>query len=73
MSESDAHSSSNVYSIGAAPAAAIRANIAALREAAVGAWREWAVVLTREEQEQLKQEIADTCELLRLLVHFDER
>ena len=71
MSDSDAPSR-NVYSIGAAPAAAIRANIAGLREAAISAWRERAVMLTCEEQEQLKQEIADTCELLRLLVHYDE-
>ena len=46
---------------------AVRMNIAALRESVVVAWRERGVMLTPEQQRILRDEIADTCQLLTAL------
>jgi hypothetical protein len=55
---------SNVYEIGAFSADAMLADVGDLRVRLVAAWRERAVMLTREEQDRLRQEIIDTCALL---------
>lgn len=47
----------------------ILANLRALREQIVIAWRERAVVLSREEQAELQAEIKHTCQFLTDLTH----
>jgi hypothetical protein len=55
---------SNVHQLGAFDAQAMLAEVRALRQRVVDAWRERAVLLTREEQKELRDEINDTCALL---------
>jgi len=45
----------------------ILADLRRLREELVAAWLERAVILTREEQDMLRDEIRETCELLTTL------
>ena len=54
----------NVHQLGAFSADVMLADFRNLRERFITAWKERAVMLTREEQERLRQEIADTCTLL---------
>jgi hypothetical protein len=70
-SNQDSHGSSNVVGIGATEAHAIMADIRQLRQRVLVAWNERAVVLTKEEQRELKAEITHTCELLTLLTSRD--
>ena len=42
----------------------VLAKLSALRRAVLEAWSERAVILTREEQARLREEIRDTCDLL---------
>jgi hypothetical protein len=55
---------SNVYQLGAFDADRMLHDISTLRERIVQAWRERAVMLTREEQTRLAAEVATTCSLL---------
>jgi len=57
----------NIHSIDSSEAKKLLTEIRGLRRRIVDAWQERAVVLTREEQLELKAEIADTCEILRVL------
>jgi hypothetical protein len=64
MAQSDSKpTNSNVVDI-RSDVESVRANIAALRTSVVVAWRERGVMLTRDEQKALRDEIAETCELL---------
>jgi uncharacterized protein YukE len=54
----------NVYRLGAHDAGDMLREIIDLRQRIVTAWRERAVMLTREEQRQLHDEITATCEIL---------
>lgn len=56
--------SNNVHSIRPSEAEAILQNLRCLRDQIVIAWRERAVVLSREEQAELHAEIKQTCEFL---------
>jgi hypothetical protein len=42
----------------------ILADLRSLRQSILVAWNERAVILTREEQQELREEIKDTCEIL---------
>ena len=42
-------------------------SLRAMKRGVIDAWKERAVVLTREEQRRLRDEIRDTCELLQNL------
>lgn len=59
----------NVYDLGAFSADALLDEIVELRARIVTAWRERAVMLTREEQHRLLAEIQETCRLLGDLAH----
>jgi hypothetical protein len=61
--------SNNVYELGAFNADDLLDKIVELRARVVIAWRERAVMLTREEQHQLLAEIRLTCRLLGDLAH----
>lgn len=65
MSQQEQH---NVHQLGAFSADALLDKLADLRESLISAWRERAVMLTKEEQARLKREITDTCALLSELV-----
>jgi hypothetical protein len=54
----------NVYELGAFSADQILTDISDLRERIVDAWRERAVMLTKDEQKRLIVEIKATCDLL---------
>ncbi len=54
----------NVFSLDASEAQTILADLRFLRRKIIDAWQERAVVLTREEQEELRKEIQHTCALL---------
>ena len=58
----------NIHQLGAFSADDMLASLAELRNNLISAWRERAVMLTRDEQERLKREIADTCSLLTELI-----
>ena len=60
----DGREAAYVYSL---PSVAydIRLDLLTLRNSVTLAWRERGVMLTREEQRELKAEIADLCELLK--------
>jgi uncharacterized protein YukE len=55
---------SNVHQLGAFDAEEMLAEVRALRERVIAVWRERAVMLTPDEQQQLRREIQDTCTLL---------
>jgi hypothetical protein len=55
---------SNLYQLGAFSADDMLGEIVDLRMRIVQAWRERAVMLTRDEQDRLLQEIKLTCQLL---------
>jgi hypothetical protein len=57
-------SNNNVVSIGSLEAEEILTNLRALRDQIVTAWSERGVVLSREEQEALHDEIKQTCQFL---------
>jgi len=59
----------NVYELGAFSADDLLGDIAELRARIIMAWRERAVMLTREEQQRLLEEIKETCRLLGDLAH----
>lgn len=59
----------NVYELGAFSADALLEEIVELRARIITAWRERAVMLTREEQHRLLTEIQQTCRLLGDLAH----
>jgi hypothetical protein len=59
----------NVYDLGAFSADDMLNEIVDLRQRVIQAWRERAVMLTREEQRQLLEEIRLTCQLLGELAH----
>lgn len=61
MPQPDQH---NVHQLGAFSADALLGDLVELRGHLISAWRERAVMLTKEEQARLKNEIADTCALL---------
>ena len=58
----------NVYELGAFSADNLFSDITDLRARIISAWRERAVMLTREEQQRLLDEIRRTCRLLDDLV-----
>ena len=62
-------SNRNIYELGAFSADDMLRDIVDLRTRVVDAWRERAVMLTREEQAQLLQEVRLTCQLLGDLSH----
>lgn len=64
MSSSQQDQSDNVVNIGSQEAEDILSNLRALRDQIVTAWNERGVVLSREEQATLHDEIKQTCELL---------
>ncbi len=64
MSGTDQENPSNVVSIGMADAYTISRNLRLLRDQVIIAWTERAVLLSKEEQSDLVQEIQDTCEML---------
>ncbi len=65
MSGSERHNDySNVTPIRASEAESIFSGLRQLREAVINAWFERGVMLTPEEQDALRAEIAQTCELL---------
>ena len=59
----------NVYELGAFNADELLGEIVELRGRIITAWRERAVMLTREEQHRLIDEIRETCRLLGDLAH----
>lgn len=59
----------NVYELGAFSADDLLNEIVELRVRIVTAWRERAVMLTREEQHRLFDEVRETCRLLGDLAH----
>ncbi len=65
MPQQDQH---NVHQLGAFSADALLGDLVELRGHLISAWRERAVMLTKEEQARLKDEIADTCTLLTELI-----
>ena len=64
MSDTDQENSDNVVSIGMADAHSISNGLRLLREQIITAWTERAVLLSKEEQSDLLQQIQDTCQLL---------
>jgi len=58
-----------VYELGAFSADDLLGEVVELRARIVTAWRERAVMLTREEQHRLLDEIKETCRLLGDLAH----
>jgi hypothetical protein len=65
--QSSAQSAGNVVSIDSSEAQRMLADVRMLRRKVIDAWEERAVILTSDEQRQLKDEIADTCSLLTAL------
>ncbi|HEV2569263.1 hypothetical protein [Sphingomonas sp.] len=59
----------NVYQLDAFSADEMLGEITDLRERIIVAWRERAVMLTRDEQHRLLGEIKETCRLLGDLAH----
>ncbi|NNM76221.1 hypothetical protein HJG53_04785 [Sphingomonas sp. ID1715] len=59
----------NIYQLGAFSADDMLVEITDLRARIITAWRERAVMLTREEQHRLLDEIKETCRLLGDLAH----
>jgi hypothetical protein len=66
MPDQDRH---NVYELGAFSADEMLNEIVELRGRILTAWRERAVMLTRDEQHRLLSEIQETCRLLGDLAH----
>ena len=54
----------NIHQLGAFDGEDLLAELRELRERLIAAWRERAVMLTREEQDRLLEEIKDSCALL---------
>lgn len=62
-------SSKNIYELGAFSAEDMLNEIIDLRGRIIQAWRERAIMLTKDEQAKLIQEIRLTCEMLDALSH----
>lgn len=56
--------STNIYTLGAFDAEEMLRDLREHRERLILAWRERGVMLTREEQDRLREEITETCQLL---------
>jgi uncharacterized protein YukE len=65
--QDDVTAASNVVTIDKSEAQQILADLRGLRRQIIDAWHERGVILSKEEQQQLRDEIKYTCELLSAL------